>query len=243
MLRWQHTDQRDLPYSPHAGPVALVASTETVLRGLKSADAAGDILRPVEQARHDRLLRRADRDDFLAARVLVRALLDGYGHPSATLVQLCPGCGSTEHGRPSLLNTPQVAVSWSHARGFVAAAVAPTRCEPAGRFGAVGVDIEPVQEQPPPIPVDGSDHSPVLHRWCGWTRAEAIVKYGATDLDTALRWRLSGPPRPDGTSPPQTPVVLTDRAGPNWLVSVAADAVARIGYLAASDGGPVTIDW
>jgi len=79
-----------------------------------------------------------DRDDFVAAHALARGCAASMLH--APLLELswqqhCPECGGP-HGRPTIAEAPGLGVTLAHARGHVAAAVAP---------GVIGVDIEPMQ--------------------------------------------------------------------------------------------------
>jgi hypothetical protein len=113
-------------------------------------------------------------------------------------------------------------VSWGHANGTVVVAV--------GR-GRVGADVERLPCATP----------------LSWVRAEALVKWGHADLDTALAWELTEPPAPHGRryhlpsrgeprpsrllSPPWTrSVVVTDAAYEDGTVvcAVAADRPARL---------------
>ncbi|NNG38473.1 hypothetical protein HJ588_04185 [Flexivirga sp. ID2601S] len=142
---------------------------------LESYDAVppDQLLSLDEQLRWRRLRRAQDRDDFVAARLLVRLLLiDGSPTPSALtgirLRQVCAECDGA-HGRPTVLDAPEVAVSWAHSGGAVAAVV--------GAAGPLGVDVE-----------RATTLAPELSRritWHEWTRAEALVKAGMLDLAAA----------------------------------------------------------
>lgn len=198
------------------------------------------VLSAAETHRRRRLRRPADRDDFLAARVLARRLLsyliDGRDPAEWVLTQRCDRCGG-QHGRPRLAGFDSVGVSWAHAGGIVAAAAS---------SGPVGVDVEWVlSEQQPPFPQPRAAVSVVpIEAWVGWTRMEAIVKRGDCDLDAALKLPLSGRPAADGLALETfvhdypRPGVLTDVVGPQeqWVASVAGPEVAKVAALRASLG-------
>ncbi len=129
-----------------------------------SADPT-DLLNANEHARWSRLRAPQDRDDFLAARVLVRTLL-GADLP---LTQRCDRCGGP-HGRPSVVDRPEIRLSWAHASGVVAAVVSDR---------PVGIDLEPAEALVPVL--DGRVRSVR-----DWVRLEALVKTGAIELDGAL---------------------------------------------------------
>jgi 4'-phosphopantetheinyl transferase len=76
-----------------------------------------------------------DAADFVAAHVLVRLVAAELLGPTAdrlTLAQRCQRCGGP-HGQPSIVESPDLAVSLSHTPGYVAAV--------AGS-GPLGVDVE-----------------------------------------------------------------------------------------------------
>ncbi|WP_236242995.1 hypothetical protein [Streptomyces sp. CC228A] len=124
-----HTPGPAAPAAP--APLALVRATADVLPLLDAVALA-----PYEQDRAARLAPGQQRDDYLAAHVLVRvcaARLLGVDPAVLVLGQRCAGCGGEDHGRPFLRGLPGVGVSLSHTRGAVAAAAGP---------GPVGVDVE-----------------------------------------------------------------------------------------------------
>ena len=161
-------------------PASVTASDRDAAAG------AADWLDREQQDRWSRLLRAQDRDDFLAARIaadaVVRRLLpDSPDLPARSVfVQRCESCGGP-HGRPRLPGIP-LAVSWAHARGWVIAA--------AHRGERLGVDIDLLDAHAPI-----ADSSPVSGRH--FVRAEALVKAGAYDLDTALETALDWPESQD----------------------------------------------
>lgn len=183
------------------GVHAVVSTTAAVLDAAGGVAAARALLAPYERARADRLRRPADRDDHVAAHVLVRrvaaALLTdaGRGVEAGDLVleQRCPGCGGHDHGRPAITGADGVHVSLSHARGWVAAAAAGRPC---------GIDVEPVA---PGAPLEGvlapgevtalTALGPEVRNAAFlrlWTRKEAVVKAGAASLDDLARLDVRG---------------------------------------------------
>src|SRR5262245_59494960 len=98
------------------------------------ADPRG-LLTSAESARVREFQHELDRQAFTAAHVLVRimvARLLDVSPRDVKIAQRCPFC-SGPHGPPRVLGAPQVAVSWSHTRGQVAAIAGP---------GPLGVDVE-----------------------------------------------------------------------------------------------------
>ena len=112
---------------------------------------------------------------------------------AVAVARLCPRCGSSSHGRPSVRvasgSAPDVSISYT--TDLVAVAWSDA--------GAVGIDVEQVGP-----PIDGLDRQ-------GWTRAEAVFKAGAevptrvipmpdgyvaTVAGTDVSWRLAGPAAP-----------------------------------------------
>ncbi len=147
-------------------------------------------LQPYERARAARFVRDRDVTDYIAAHLLAREVVAASMDVDLTVVefaQTCGQCGGTDHGRPSVLADPAVAVSWSHARGVVAAA--------AARAYAVGVDTERacgwtsvmslIDATATPAEAAGirasTDPESAFLRL--WTRKEALVKAGALTLD------------------------------------------------------------
>lgn len=166
----------------------------TVVRFLAVGEAlAGPALRltPTEQARHDRLRAERDRHAYLAAHRLVRvcaADLLAAAPTDVELAQQCPECRLTDHGRPYVLGAPEVHVSLSHTRGWVAAMASDAPC---------GVDIEQVREVSAGVPrrvltaaeqawvADQDD--PTRAFAVLWARKEALVKAGVGSIDDAAR--------------------------------------------------------
>ena len=158
------------------------ASTSDVLADL---DVEQVRLSAAEHTRAKAFRRDADRADFLAAHVLVRACAaytSGRSLDRVEIAQQCALCGGP-HGRPVLLDSAW-RVSMAHTHGYVAAACAP---------GAVGVDIEASRVH------DGSavaatltaaeqrvvaaSGNPQVDFLRFWVRKETLVKAGQTTLD------------------------------------------------------------
>lgn len=130
-----------------------------------------------ERIRWARLAHAADRDAYLAAHVLVRAVaaeLAGTDPAGLVLTHECD-CGAPDHGRPGV-GLDGIHVSLSHARGWVAAIAAESRC---------GIDVEPVGTVPDRALTAGE------RAWAGedpvrrtrlWSRKEALAKAGLADI-------------------------------------------------------------
>ncbi len=143
-------------------PVILIERSDTLPPHPLSA---------TEQQRHDALVRPQDRMDFVAARALAARAAARVGVADARFEQTCARCGGP-HGRPRIVGS-DVAVSWSHTAGWVAAV--------AADHGPVGIDIEAVAPD---------DELPLGRTGREFVRGEALVKAGLFDLDEALRTRL-----------------------------------------------------
>lgn len=147
-----------------------------------------------------RLRRAPDRDDFLAAHLLVRvcaARLLGLRTGEISIVQRCATCGGP-HGRPEVSGYPAVGASLAHSRGVVAAA--------AGMV-PVGIDVEAF---PPAVGLAAGELSAVLTPGemaaidaaadpqravlLAWARKEACLKAGLVDLDGLAGFDLSALP-------------------------------------------------
>ncbi|NYJ00154.1 phosphopantetheinyl transferase [Nocardioides thalensis] len=166
----------------------------TVVRFLAVDEAlAGPALRltATEQARHDRLRAERDRRSYRAAHRLVRlcvAELVGGDAADVELAQECPECRLTDHGRPYVVGAPDVHVSLSHTRGWVAAMASDAPC---------GIDVEQVREVSAGVPrrvlsaaeqawvADQGD--PTRAFAVLWARKEALVKAGVGSIDDAAR--------------------------------------------------------
>lgn len=161
-------------------PVPLFMTAAAALAG------SGGRLTEREQARADRFRDDADRDAYRAAHLLVRraaALAAGVDPDELVLEQRCPDCGKTDHGRPSIAGRPDIHVSLSHTRGWVAALAADAVC---------GIDVEaprPVSEALRRRMLTADDLArvaagpdPDLAFTRLWAVKEALVKAGALGL-------------------------------------------------------------
>jgi 4'-phosphopantetheinyl transferase len=163
---------------------------------LAEVDDAVRLLTETERARADAFRMAGDREAYVAAHVLVRlcaAEALGATAGELTIVQRCDSCGGP-HGRPSVVEAPDLSVSWSHTAGGVAAV--------AGA-GPVGVDIEGLH---------GRDFELLRRktltagelRWAEaqrdpdaaflrlWTRKEALIKVGKLSLGSMAEADLVG---------------------------------------------------
>jgi 4'-phosphopantetheinyl transferase len=178
-------------------PLAVVASSTEVL---DHPDAHRHLLTPTERRRAAAFRFDRDRDDFVAAHLLVRLCagrLLGVPADTLALVQHCDGCGSREHGKPSLAGLPGVHVSLSHTQGVVAAA--------AGRQ-PVGVDVERATVSEAALGaaervLSAAELSamraavePGGYFLRQWVRKESLVKIGATRLGAMAGTDLSALP-------------------------------------------------
>jgi 4'-phosphopantetheinyl transferase len=152
--------------------------------------AATSLLAPHERRRWDAFRHPADREAYLAAHLLVRecaARLTGLPVASVQVAQLCPTCGSAEHGRPLLAGRADVHLSLGYRRGAVV----------AGAAGApLGVDVEPpvtpgAREElvstvltPAEAEAVRTAADPAREVLRFWVRKESLVKVGLATLDT-----------------------------------------------------------
>nr|WP_237419216.1 4'-phosphopantetheinyl transferase superfamily protein [Kitasatospora sp. SID7827] len=172
----------------------MLATTAEVLA---RPDADERLLADYERERLRRFLRPADRDDYLAAHLLVRycaAALLGTDPAEVAFGQRCPGCGEATHGRPYLTDRPGTHLSLSHSGGVVAAAAGPV---------PVGVDVEhlgPRTSDPAALETVLSPAERALVRAHPdpttaflrlWVRKEALIKLGRTSLDALAELDLS----------------------------------------------------
>ncbi len=166
----------------------MTARPRTVLQLLDDR-----ILTAGERRRNAGLRHPADRDAHAAAHLLVRhcvAVLTGRAPSTLDVVQRCAGCGSTEHGRPSVAGLPDLHISLAHSRGAVVAG--------ADRH-PVGVDVEGLRPRdldaavmsftltPAEIGRVRSARDPSTAFLRHWARKECLVKIGAATLDGLSR--------------------------------------------------------
>jgi 4'-phosphopantetheinyl transferase len=143
-------------------------------------------LTPDERVRAAAFRFPADRDDFVAAHLLVRmcvAEVTGLDPHRLTLVQRCRRCNGP-HGVPRVVEAPEWTVSVSHTRGHVAASVS---------SAATGVDVERFDRRRPQG-VEEVALTPAEARFVGaapdagrallelWVRKEAVIKARHADL-------------------------------------------------------------
>lgn len=147
----------------------------------------------------------------------------GVDASNVQVTRLCPGCGSTKHGRPHVVvGLPPPHVSLTRADGLVCVAV--TDAGPVGvdgeRTGAVAfgdfatVGLHPLEGS------RGAEDQTVT-----WVRKESLVKATGDGLAVDLRQvRLTEPSSPPGLlaweapRPPDVPVWMHDVDGPDGYV-------------------------
>lgn len=180
---------------PDKPGVAVLAATAAVLAAIPQAP---ELLTEAERERAAGLRRPCDRDDFVAAHVLVRlcgaAVFDVA--LDTPVVQRCDTCGHP-HGRPEMPSVPQARLSLSHGAGVVAAAAA---------RAAVGIDVEPLASMSSMAEVAATLTTPAERRAVAasaapdqamlmlWVRKEALVKIGRAALDGIDRLELADLP-------------------------------------------------
>lgn len=193
----------------------------TAVRFLAVDEAlAGPAIRltSTEQARLDRLRSERDRESYLGAHMAVRvcvAELLGAEPRDVEIAQECPDCRRTDHGRPFVVGAPDLHVSLSHTRGWVAAVAAHAPC---------GIDVEEVREVRAGVPrrvlsdveqgwvAEQPDRVSAFARL--WARKEAFVKAGLGSIDDAARIRVLDDPRVRDWDP-----TAPERVAGAWLVT------------------------
>jgi phosphopantetheinyl transferase len=185
---------------------------------------------PDTRHRVDRLHRADDQVTVLAAHLLARAgAAREIGRPLAevSLRHQCPGCGGTDHGRPSLVaGDERIPVSVSHTRTLAVVALSPD--------GEIGVDVETSTEVPLTAEFfTGAEQAAARTDPTGrtgrdtWAAKEALGKLDGRGILAPL----AGVEVLDGAVRR-----LTDSAPSGWLthLSIPRDASVAIAY-----GGPV----
>lgn len=161
--------------------VVRFAAVDEVLGG-GANELAGVEFTDVELARRDRLHFAADQEAFTAAHLLVRVCageLLGLEPATIRLEQHCPRCGKAGHGRPSVAGEPELFVSLSHTRGYVAAVAAHEPCGIDVQTATTGVidravtDRERAWLEAQPDPLSAFTRL--------WVRKESLVKVGLAD--------------------------------------------------------------
>ncbi len=182
-------------------PLILVAKT---CRMTQVIAEYWSILSDEEQARADRIRREVDRNDFIAAHLLVRravADLLNLGLSDVVIRQRCLTCGGP-HGPAYVESWEEIFVSWSHSHGAVAAIAA---------LSPVAIDLEagPVNRLPKPDELrqiaseserirlhSAATKSPEAYAHAFrqiWTYKECLIKLARLDLG-----RLSHITAPEG---------------------------------------------
>lgn len=162
----------------------LVISGGTSAALTKTSDLA-DVLSDEERRRAMSIRTARNREDFVAAHLLVRLCAGRYAATDPrglTLQQRCSRCGG-HHGAPYILEMSNVSVSIAHSPGYVAVAVGE---------GAIGVDTErlsrgrrvtmSVLTSAEAAYVRGSP-DPYREYLRLWTLKEALIKAGRASID------------------------------------------------------------
>lgn len=182
-----------------ASQAMRLATTSSVLA---TWDGSSPRLQPFEADRAHTFRRDSDREDFIAAHLLARLVVgELLAVPPCTVVvtQSCDVCGGRDHGRPAVVvaGQPPVHASWSHTHGVVAAAAS---------FTPIGVDVERTDRLLSFLTSSDAflataerrrveeslDKGAALGHW--WTMKEALVKVGATDIDSFEHINLAPTP-------------------------------------------------
>lgn len=163
-----------------------------VLRPLRAA------LTAAEHARAALFASPLDREDYLAAHLMVRACAaraTGAEAAALSYTHSCPDCGATDHGRPRIPELPELSVSVSHTAGRAAAAVGPGRVAvdiegtslSPGRLAAAHRMLTPTERAAVEAAADPGAAA-ALH----WTYKECLVKWGDAALHSTAR--IEAPP-------------------------------------------------
>ena len=171
--RWSTSlpDRQLAPDAVHVWRVALRVDTETV-------DALHSVLSPDESQRAACYRFERDRQAFIVARGALRFVLGRYMNRSPEDIHF----GYGAHGKPELVDMPDLQFNLSHAGDVALIAVARER--------ALGVDVEPVRALPDADAIVGRFFSPLevaVYRslpeparpeafFTCWTRKEAFIK-------------------------------------------------------------------
>ncbi|MFQ5538070.1 MAG: 4'-phosphopantetheinyl transferase family protein [Gemmatimonadota bacterium] len=233
--------------SPTPTPLVRIRFlTAEGIRTLAEGAAETELLSSRERERAARFARDGDRRRFVAARVLLRRMLEEeLGAPAESF-----RFQTDEHGRPHLASSPSCAFSISHTEGMVACAV--------GRVAALGVDVENRKRGAELMKVARRCFAPEEVRYLEarpgggrdeaffrlWTLKEAYLKAKGRGLSLGLdtpRFALddSGIPtefrsRLEGN--PEAWRFLVDRPGPELVLACAAYG-ARVTFALREDPG------
>ena len=191
-----------------------------------------------------RLRRPQDRDDFLAAHLLVRvcaARVMGTGAGALSIVQRCSTCDGP-HGRPEVVGYPDLKAGLAHSRGVVAAAAGtvPIGIDVEAVPGAAGLtagDLSVVLTEKEIAAVE-SAADPGTALLLVWVRKEACLKAGLVDLDGLGDFDLSGLP----LDPPAGDLTLRGTPFGRWMVHDWRDGRAgAVGAVVVPSGTEVTL--
>jgi 4'-phosphopantetheinyl transferase len=210
---------------------------------LSESGAGEDRLTAVERERRARLRRPGDRDDFLAAHLVVRQCVGrllGVAPAEVVIEQRCTTCGGP-HGRPEVAGHPEVRASLAHSAGVVAAA--------AGT-APLGVDVEtvgPVELAPDDVSIAfgaaeiaAIEAAPEPGRALrlAWVRKEACLKAGLVELDGLADYDLAALP----LDPPRGDRALRAVSLGSWTVHDWWDGrTGAVGAVLAPAGAAVTL--
>lgn len=238
-----------VPDGGAAGPVYLTAPAAAVRDAADPAGGLETFLSPDEQRSVLRFKHETDRLDYAASHALFRLLAARQlgSSPGAaaglTVKRRCAGCGSSEHGKPSIAG---VELSLSRSHGTVMAAAGPAGTQlgadieriPADLFAGFDDYVLAPEERTGPgmsEPPESSPHGDVTARIALWVAKEAVLKAAglglALDPSTVSLVDASGVPAPapgallqaTGTGHPSVDGLLTAGvpAPPGYLAAVA----------------------
>ena len=238
-----------MPDGGAAGPVYLTAPAAAVRAAADPAGGLETFLSPNEQRSMLRFKHETDRLDYAASHALFRLLaarhlgLSPGAAAGLTVSRRCAGCGSSEHGKPSIAG---VELSLSRSHGVVMAAAGPSGTQlgadieriPADLFAGFDDYVLAPEERTGPgmaEPPESSPHGDVTARIALWVAKEAVLKAAglglALDPSTVSLVDASGVPAPapgallqaTGTGHPSVDGLLTAGvpAPPGYLAAVA----------------------
>jgi len=247
-----------VPDGGAAGPVYLTAPAAAVRDAADPAGGVETFLSPDEQRSVLRFKHETDRLDYAASHALFRLLaakqlgLSPGAAAGLTVKRRCAGCGSSEHGKPSIAG---VDLSLSRSHGTVMAAAGPAGTQLGADIERIPSDLfagfddyvlAPEERTGPGIaePPESSLHGDVIRRTARialWVAKEAVLKaagLGLTlDPSTVSLVDAGGIEAPGAASRLQA----TGTGHPSVDGLLAAAVPAPAGYLAAiaaRDGVP-----
>ena len=239
-----------MPDGGAAGPIYLTAPAVAVRAAADPAGGLETFLSPDEQRSMLRFKHETDRLDYAASHALFRLLaarhlgLSPGAAAGLTVSRRCAGCGSSEHGKPSIAG---VELSLSRSHGTVMAVAGPAGTQlgadieriPADLFAGFDDYVLAPEERTGPgmvEPPESSPHGDVTARIALWVAKEAVLKAAglglALDPATVSLVDASGAPAPV----PGAHVQATGTGHPSVDGLLAAGVPAPPGYLAAVAG-------